>query len=120
MHPGSRRRSPLGDDPGIAPERSALMARIGPKNSAPELTVRRLLHGNGYRFRLHRRDLPGSPDIVFTARRKVIFVHGCFWHRHPGCRLASMPKTRSVFWAEKFSANIARDERDALTLPEAG
>ena len=96
------------------------MARIGPKNSRPELIVRRLLYAQGYRFRLHRRDLPGTPDIIFSARSKVIFVHGCFWHRHPGCRLASTPQTRSAFWREKFSTNTARDQRVIENLMAAG
>src|SRR5271166_3409576 len=92
-----------------ARQRSALMSRVRRANTAPELAVRRCAHGLGYRFRLHRKDLPGTPDIVFPKARKVIFVHGCFWHRHTGCRAASMPKTRSEFWQEKFNTNIKRD-----------
>ncbi len=78
--------------------RSERMSRVRGKNTTPELTVRRLIHGLGYRFRLHRRDLPGTPDLVFPGLRKVIFVYGCFWHRHPdpGCRLARMPKSRQA------------------------
>ena len=90
-------------------QRSVHMARIGSKDTKPEISVRRLLHRLGYRFRLHRRDLPGTPDLVFPSRRKVIFVHGCFWHHHPGCRLASIPKTRTDFWMKKFSRNRERD-----------
>ncbi|OIQ78581.1 very short patch repair protein [mine drainage metagenome] len=95
----------------VLPNRSALMARIGPKNTKPEMIVRRLLHALGYRFRLHATDLPGRPDIVFRPRKKVIFVHGCFWHRHPGCAKSSTPKTRTEFWNSKFAANKERDRR---------
>lgn len=101
-------------------ERSALMGRIGPKDSKPELAVRRFLHRLGYRFRLHRKDLPGTPDIVFPVRRKAIFVHGCFWHRHPDCRYSSTPKTRTDFWLRKFADNIARDRRNVDQLEAAG
>lgn len=101
-------------------QRSALMARIGPKDSKPEMIVRRLLHRIGYRYRLHRRDLPGTPDIVFPSKRKVIFVHGCFWHRHPGCRAASMPKTRPEFWQRKFHNNIERDAQKIAQLSHQG
>lgn len=100
--------------------RSALMARVGPKDTTPEFVVRRLLHRLGYRFLLHRRDLPGTPDIVFPRRKKVIFVHGCFWHRHPGCRAASTPKTRVDFWARKFYENVARDARKTEALEAEG
>lgn len=99
--------------------RSALMARIGPKNTAPELTVRRLLHRLGYRFRLHRRDLPGTPDIVLPKRRKAIFVHGCFWHAH-GCKIGKMPKSRLEFWAPKLDRNRARDEENTTALRALG
>jgi len=94
-----------------ATQRSERMSRIGPKGSKPETFVRRLVHGMGYRFRLHRRDLPGTPDLVFASRRKVIFVHGCFWHRHasPSCTLARMPKSRQEFWVPKLNANRERD-----------
>jgi DNA mismatch endonuclease (patch repair protein) len=91
--------------------RSAMMAGIRGKDTGPELMVRRAAHALGYRFRLHRRDLPGSPDLVFPARKKVIFVHGCYWHRHDGCRYATVPKSNSEFWAEKFEKNMARDRR---------
>jgi DNA mismatch endonuclease (patch repair protein) len=96
------------------------MSRIGPKDTKPELTVRRLLHRLGYRYRLHRRDLPGTPDIVFVSRRKVIFVHGCFWHRHPGCKAASSPKTRTEFWERKFHDNVERDARKMAALRGLG
>jgi DNA mismatch endonuclease (patch repair protein) len=99
--------------------RSALMGRIGSKNTAPELIVRRLLHSLGYRFRLHRKDLPGTPDIVLPSRRKAIFVHGCFWHAH-GCRIGRPPKSRSEFWEPKLARNRARDEENRTDLEEAG
>lgn len=94
-----------------AAARSVNMSRVRSANTRPELHVRSLLHRLGYRFRLHRRTLPGTPDLVFPSRRAVIFVHGCFWHRHAGCPKASIPATRPEFWAEKFEANAARDER---------
>ncbi len=90
------------------------MAGIRGKNTRPEMLVRRAAHALGYRFRLHRRDLPGSPDLVFPGRRKIIFVHGCFWHRHEGCRYAAMPKSNAEFWREKFEKNRIRD-RGAMT-----
>ncbi|MCQ0990556.1 very short patch repair endonuclease [Jiella sp. LLJ827] len=98
------------------------MSRVRGKNTKPELYVRRLLHGMGYRYRLHRRDLPGNPDIVFGKRRKAIFVHGCFWHRHPdpGCRLTRTPKSRLEFWEPKFAANVARDARHQAALEAMG
>lgn len=92
-------------------QRSRCMASIRSKNTRPELTVRSLVHRMGYRFRLHRRELPGKPDLVFVSRRSVIFVHGCFWHQHAGCRLASKPATRAEFWKGKFEANLSRDSR---------
>lgn len=87
------------------------------KDTCPEMAVRSLLWRAGYRYRIHRRDLPGKPDIVFPGRRKVIFVHGCFWHQHEGCRRASLPKSRQEYWLPKLARNCARDvaARDALT-----
>ena len=102
------------------PDRSALMARVKQKNSKPELIVRRLLYSNGFRYRLHRSDLPGTPDIVFISRKKAIFVHGCFWHRHEGCTGCTTPKTRVAFWLEKFRANIERDRRILAELSARG
>ena len=90
--------------------RSEIMSRIRGKNTKPELLVRRLVHSWGYRFRVHRSDLPGSPDIVFPKLRKIIFVHGCFWHRHLGCKYAYNPKSRIDFWQKKFEANIKNDD----------
>jgi DNA mismatch endonuclease (patch repair protein) len=101
-------------------QRSAQMSRIRGKNTKPELVVRRLVHALGYRFRIHRRDLPGVPDLAFLRRRKVIFVHGCFWHRHPGCRYAYTPKSNVEFWQKKFSSNVERDERVMNNLRTAG
>ena len=85
------------------------MSAIKSKNTKPEIAVRKLLHSMGYRFRLHGKDLPGSPDIVLPKYKIVIFVHGCFWHRHENCKYASTPKTRQEFWEIKFKANVKRD-----------
>ena len=100
--------------------RSANMARVRGKNTAPELAVRRALHRMGYRYRLHRRDLPGSPDIVLSRRRLALFVHGCFWHRHADCRRSTTPQTRREFWEAKFAANVERDRRHVAALEAAG
>ena len=96
--------------------RSWNMSRIGGKDTKPELHVRQLLHAMGYRFRLHRKDLPGKPDIVLPKFKAVIFVHGCYWHRHPGCKFAYIPKSRVEFWKEKFASNVARDQRNQAEL----
>ena len=101
-------------------ERSALMARVRGRDTQPEMFVRRFLHRHGYRFRLHAKDLPGCPDIVFRNRQKVIFVHGCFWHRHEGCKKASLPKTRASYWRQKLEANRARDVVSVSTLENMG
>jgi DNA mismatch endonuclease (patch repair protein) len=100
--------------------RSALMSRIRGKNTRPELIVRKLVYAAGYRYRLHVRKLPGSPDLVFAGRKKVIFVHGCFWHLHDNCKAARIPKSRVEFWREKLHGNKLRDERTAETLRLAG
>lgn len=100
--------------------RSWLMSRVRGKDTTPELAVRRTAHALGYRFRLHRRDLPGTPDLVFPSRRAVIFVHGCFWHRHPFCRKASVPTSRVDFWNEKFDRNVSRDRRNVDELVQLG
>jgi DNA mismatch endonuclease (patch repair protein) len=100
-------------------ERSALMAKIRGTNTKPEVFVRSALHRAGLRFRIHNRSLPGSPDIVLAKHRTVVFVHGCFWHRH-GCTLSSEPSTRRAFWREKFARNVARDRRTAAALRRAG
>lgn len=100
--------------------RSRMMANIKAKDTKPELLVRRLLHSMGYRFRLHRKDLPGTPDIVFPGRAAIIFVHGCFWHQHAGCRFAAMPATRRSFWKNKLEANRQRDRRAIAVLRRCG
>lgn len=100
--------------------RSEMMAGIHGRDTAPELAVRRIAHRMGLRFRLHRRDLPGRPDLVFPKHRLAVFVHGCFWHRHQGCRYAYMPKSRVAFWAEKFAVNVARDARQEAALRAHG
>lgn len=100
-------------------KRSELMGRIRGVDTNPELFVRRTLHKRGYRFRTHVRDLPGRPDLVFARRRAVIFVHGCFWHRH-GCKKTYTPKSRQEFWHKKFNANVERDKRDQKLLTETG
>ncbi|MCQ9197291.1 MAG: DNA mismatch endonuclease Vsr [Prochlorococcus marinus XMU1429] len=96
------------------------MSAIKSKNTKPEIAVRKLLHSLGYRFRLHRKDLPGSPDIVLPKYKTVIFVHGCFWHRHENCKYASTPKTRSEFWESKFVGNIKRDKINQTNLIKLG
>lgn len=98
--------------------RSRMMAGIRGKDTKPELALRRSLHALGFRYRLHAKGMPGKPDLVLPKFKAVIFVHGCFWHRHPGCRYASTPATRPEFWASKFGANVARDRaaRSALLL----
>jgi DNA mismatch endonuclease (patch repair protein) len=106
------------DGGNVDPKRSMLMSRIGPKDTKPELAVRKLLHSLGYRFRLHRKDLPGTPDICLPGRKKILFVHGCFWHRHEGCRKTTIPKTRTFFWEQKFNQNMARDDRNVRALHE--
>jgi len=100
--------------------RSANMARIRSKDMKPELVVRRLVHSLGYRYRLHRNDLPGKPDLVLGPRRKVIFVHGCFWHQHAGCREGRIPKSNQTYWQPKLARNVERDQRVQRELAEAG
>ncbi len=101
-------------------ERSEIMARVRSKNSRPELCVRKLVFALGYRFRLHAKDLPGHPDLVFRKCRKVIFVHGCFWHRHAGCALARLPKSRLEFWIPKLEGNKQRDQQSRKALIKDG
>ena len=105
---------------GDAERRSAIMARIRSKNTGPELKVRRAAHARGLRFRLHRKDLPGTPDVVFAKWRVALFVHGCFWHRHEGCKRASTPKSRQTFWQLKFDRNVAGDREKADALRRLG
>jgi len=105
----------------LSPERrSALMKMVPTRNTTPELAVRRILSKLGYRYRLHRRDLPGTPDLVLASRRKVIFVNGCFWHSHPNCSKGRPPKSRSDYWVPKLKANQDRDTRNILTLQSFG
>lgn len=101
-------------------ERSRRMALVRSTDTKPEMVVRRLVHGMGYRYGLHRRDLPGTPDLVFRPRKAVIFVHGCFWHRHEGCALARLPKSRKIFWLAKLEGNRLRDEDARSTLRSLG
>ncbi len=100
--------------------RSWNMSRIPSKNTKTELVVRSLVHSIGYRYRLHRKDLPGKPDMVFSKYRTVIFIHGCFWHRHKGCKITTTPKTNTEFWKKKFNRNIALDAEHQQKLLEAG
>jgi len=105
----------------LTPEqRSAVMARVKSRDTRPELTVRRLAHAMGYRYRLHSKRLPGRPDMVFASKRKVVFVHGCFWHRHRYCALARLPKSRKEFWVPKLDGNRRRDCRNLRELRELG
>ena len=96
------------------------MSRIRGKNTTPERVVRSELHSRGFRFRIHRKDLPGSPDIVLPKYRTVIFVHGCYWHRHEGCKYATTPKSNVEFWLNKFNENTQRDSRNQKALKELG
>jgi DNA mismatch endonuclease, patch repair protein len=99
-------------------ERSERMSRVLGKDTEPEMTVRRLVHGMGYRYRLHASDLPGKPDLVFPRLGKIVFVHGCFWHQHPGC--GRQPKSRTEFWIKKLSQNRERDLRNQQKLRRLG
>lgn len=101
-------------------ERSERMSRVRNKDTKPEMLVRRLVHGLGFRHRLHGADLPGRPDLVFRGTRKAIFVHGCFWHRHSGCRNTRMPKSKLAFWRPKLFGNRRRDLRDQRRLRDLG
>lgn len=96
------------------------MRAVRQKHTAPEIRTRKALHALGYRFRVQRQDLPGRPDIVLPKHKVAIFVHGCFWHRHPGCPKATDPKTRHEFWSRKFEANVARDQLQIAALKAAG
>lgn len=105
----------------VDPEtRSRMMAGIKGRDTRPELIVRRYLHAAGLRFRLGGCGLPGRPDVVLPARRVAVFVHGCFWHRHPGCRYATTPHARAEFWSRKFDANVRRDAHSVAALVEMG
>lgn len=101
-------------------ERSERMSKIRCKDSKSEMKLRRLIHGMGFRYRLHVTTLPGTPDLVFPSRKSIIFMHGCFWHRHQGCRLARIPKSKVDFWTAKLEANKIRDERNCSLLKAMG
>ncbi|TIL83465.1 MAG: DNA mismatch endonuclease Vsr [Mesorhizobium sp.] len=105
-----------------APDRSERMSRIRGTNTKPELVVRKIAHSLGFRYRVHRRDLAGTPDLVFVTKRKVIFVHGCFWHRHTDsdCKLARLPKSRLDFWLPKLEGNAERDNKNQEKLKQMG
>lgn len=100
--------------------RSRMMSGIRDKDTKPELALRRALHARGFRFRLHSKKVHGRPDLVLPKHRTAVFVHGCFWHRHEGCRFATTPSTREKFWQKKFEANVARDDAVRLKLLEDG
>lgn len=105
----------------ISPERrSWLMSRVRGKHTTPEMRVRKAAHAMGLRFRLHRKDLPGKPDLVFPRHRVALFVHGCFWHRHAACKKSTSPKTRVAYWNEKFRSNVERDRNNYAKLSDAG
>lgn len=116
----SARKAPVSRDRLTTEQRSWNMSRIRSKDTKPEMIVRRLLHAMGVRYRLHRAGLPGKPDIVLGPRRLVIFVHGCFWHRHAGCREATMPAANRDFWQAKLEGNAARDLRHRAALRKLG
>src|SRR4051794_28993549 len=107
-------------DPLTPEQRSAVMSRVRCKDTRPEMIVRRLVHGLGYRYRLHPSDLPGKPDLVFRRSRKVLFIHGCFWHLHENCPLCRPPKSRLEFWRPKLETNKERDRVVAARLHELG
>lgn len=104
----------------VDPARRRIMSAVRGRDTKLEMLVSRLLHSMNYRYRLHRRDLPGRPDVVFAKRQKVIFVHGWFWHRHEGCKKFTVPKTRADFWKEKFERNMERDREVESKLAEMG
>jgi DNA mismatch endonuclease Vsr len=106
--------------PNVPEARRRAMQANKASNTSPELKVRRMLHGMGYRFRLHRRSLPGCPDLVFPGRKAIIQVYGCFWHQHPGCRHAHLPRARRDYWTQKLGRNIERDRENERRLEEAG
>lgn len=103
-----------------AARRSEIMARISSKDTKPEMLIRRMLHRLGYRYALHNRKLAGAPDLVFPSRKKIIFVHGCFWHQHKGCIDGRMPKSREDYWKPKLLRNVERDRRNISKLRRSG
>lgn len=121
MPDGAKRKKRLTKPfPDVPDARRRTMSTIRGANTKPEIAVRQLAHALGYRFRLHRCDLPGRPDLAFPKRKKVVFVHGCFWHQHPGCRSAKLPKTREGYWHPKLARNVARDLGTQADLRRAG
>lgn len=112
--------APFMSDTLTIPERSLLMAKIKGKNTRPEIAVRSLLHRAGFRFRIHVARLPGKPDIVLPKHRTVVFVHGCFWHRHRGCKASTTPKSHKRFWSDKFTRNVANDRKHLGQLRRLG
>ncbi len=107
-------------DPFTPQKRSETMSRVKSRNTKPELRVRSALHAMGYRFRLHRKDLPGNPDIVLPKHRTAVFVNGCFWHQHPGCRKATIPQNNRPYWEKKLGRNVERDRSSKAQLEEMG
>lgn len=103
-----------------AKKRSAVMRAVKSRNTKPEIKVRQLLHGAGYRYRLHRKDLPGKPDIVFPGKRAAIFIHGCFWHQHAGCSHADRPASNNDYWTKKLNRNMERDQANMASLADEG
>ncbi len=101
-------------------QRSALMSNVRSKDTTTELAVRGMIFSLGFRYRLHRVDLPGKPDLVFVSKRKIIFINGCFWHRHKGCKYSTTPKSNKIFWLEKFEKNIRRDKSNRIELRSLG
>ena len=100
--------------------RSWMMSRVRDRDTTPEILVRSTIHRMGFRFRLRRKDLPGNPDIVLPRHKKIVFVHGCFWHQHPGCSAAKRPQSNKEFWNAKLDANVVRDERNKSLLEQMG
>lgn len=101
-------------------DRSIVMARVKSRDTVPEIIIRKLVFSLGYRFRLHRKDLPGNPDLVFPGKKKIVFVHGCFWHRHQGCKRATTPASNQNYWLPKFSRTVKRDEENLKLLASMG
>lgn len=118
--PANSSDQPISTDIYSPAKRSKIMAKVKGGNTKPEIYVRSRLHAAGFRFRLHRKDLPGKPDIVLPRYRTVIFVHGCFWHQHPGCRKATLPKQNADFWKIKLGNNVVRDEKNIDQLQAIG